>query len=805
MATLVFHLDDEREIVVPLVASVSLGSAEGNDVLVEDGSIAARHAEVALSPTGSFVVRDLGSTTGTFVNGRRVTVLPLCEGDEVSFGRLRGRFVLDEQDRTVARQREQRERERRKEVEKLEKDYEEALARHKLVLGLLQGLGEEERKRMGNLDDLQRAVNRAETVHAAAETAAEKARHVAAENEARHAALQADIEKLQAEHTELAAKNKALVAAEQQKLDALTRRLGEEQSLAQSKLDAIAAKHNAAKDALSEAEAKCAETAAMLTQHRDSLTKLQAEINAAETKRWETQRSITAGEAALALIVTQQQTAQQAAEKETAALKQAQERERQSLQDQTKVLQQTQEKERETLQKIEDERKKAEAALARLTAQQTKLTTTVAALDQSVKDMTQRQTEGLLSLRERERSFREVLKGIENCQADQKRIQAEIRQHETQRDEVQASIVALIAEADERSSAIGALDETVKGRKEQIEALDHRIQQLQADRDLIQARVKSLTGTEEQLLHAKQELATARQEHATLVALVASRDQYQRELDETKARLAEHREFRAEAEADLTKAETALEEFQRLSAAEQQRLRGETQTHQEETDARRAELAAVTSQLQASNTRHQELLRLNRELDGVDDKLRKANADLKLAQHQQAETNRRTVILVRESEEARTKLQGLQEQVKTLVTTLERHRSTETAITKVIAKLKDEQAAEDKHLADLRRQTGDAEKKAAADRAALAAEFEKRRRDILNQEDQYHAIVSLRAELDALYTKIESSSEDPATALATWKEAQRKKEELANLMPKEGGIRARPQVRTVLVPRSKEG
>ena len=44
MATLVFHLDDEREIIVPLNETVTVGSSEGNDVLVEDSSIAPSHA-----------------------------------------------------------------------------------------------------------------------------------------------------------------------------------------------------------------------------------------------------------------------------------------------------------------------------------------------------------------------------------------------------------------------------------------------------------------------------------------------------------------------------------------------------------------------------------------------------------------------------------------------------------------------------------------------------------------------------------------------------------------------------------------
>ena len=156
MATLVFHIDDEQEIVVPLVETVTVGSSEGNDVLVEDSSISSRHAEVSVSATGNFVVRDLGSDAGTFVNGRRIKAYPLCEGDEVAFGSLRGRFILDEKDRAAAIARENEERDLRRRLEQAHSEHEEANAKHRMVLSLLQGLGQEEKKRMDNLDKLQR-------------------------------------------------------------------------------------------------------------------------------------------------------------------------------------------------------------------------------------------------------------------------------------------------------------------------------------------------------------------------------------------------------------------------------------------------------------------------------------------------------------------------------------------------------------------------------------------------------------------------------------------------------------------------
>ena len=96
MATLIFFIDDGREIAVPVEGRVMVGSAEGNDVQVEDADISASHAEIAKTSGGGYQLRDLGSATGTTVNGERVISRDLKHGDNVSFGRLRGRFFIQE-------------------------------------------------------------------------------------------------------------------------------------------------------------------------------------------------------------------------------------------------------------------------------------------------------------------------------------------------------------------------------------------------------------------------------------------------------------------------------------------------------------------------------------------------------------------------------------------------------------------------------------------------------------------------------------------------------------------------------------
>jgi len=61
------------------------------DLLLEDASISRQHAEFVLQ-NGSYAIRDLGSTNGTLVNGKRVTDHPLSSGDTIKLGRFIFKF-----------------------------------------------------------------------------------------------------------------------------------------------------------------------------------------------------------------------------------------------------------------------------------------------------------------------------------------------------------------------------------------------------------------------------------------------------------------------------------------------------------------------------------------------------------------------------------------------------------------------------------------------------------------------------------------------------------------------------------------
>ena len=60
---------------------------EGADITVEDEKVSRRHAEIGLYGPGAYVLRDLASTNGTLLNGRRVSEkAKLRHGDLIRLG-----------------------------------------------------------------------------------------------------------------------------------------------------------------------------------------------------------------------------------------------------------------------------------------------------------------------------------------------------------------------------------------------------------------------------------------------------------------------------------------------------------------------------------------------------------------------------------------------------------------------------------------------------------------------------------------------------------------------------------------------
>jgi pSer/pThr/pTyr-binding forkhead associated (FHA) protein len=69
---------------------VTVGRVDDNIIVIADISVSSHHAELTLKD-GDYVLRDIGSTNGTRVNGRDAAEgqdIPLQDGDSVLFGKV---------------------------------------------------------------------------------------------------------------------------------------------------------------------------------------------------------------------------------------------------------------------------------------------------------------------------------------------------------------------------------------------------------------------------------------------------------------------------------------------------------------------------------------------------------------------------------------------------------------------------------------------------------------------------------------------------------------------------------------------
>ena len=65
---------------------VSIGRAPGNDIVIDNLAVSGHHAKL-LVEEGRFLVEDLSSLNGTFLNSQRIRKSPLKSGDEILIGK----------------------------------------------------------------------------------------------------------------------------------------------------------------------------------------------------------------------------------------------------------------------------------------------------------------------------------------------------------------------------------------------------------------------------------------------------------------------------------------------------------------------------------------------------------------------------------------------------------------------------------------------------------------------------------------------------------------------------------------------
>jgi hypothetical protein len=85
--------DGDQARLIPLAGAIThIGRGVGADLRLEDSHVSRRHAIVGQRGDGARVLDDR-SRNGTFVNGRRVTIAYLNDGDVLRLGRVTFRFV----------------------------------------------------------------------------------------------------------------------------------------------------------------------------------------------------------------------------------------------------------------------------------------------------------------------------------------------------------------------------------------------------------------------------------------------------------------------------------------------------------------------------------------------------------------------------------------------------------------------------------------------------------------------------------------------------------------------------------------
>lgn len=99
MAALTFTLPSGERQTFALYADrrMRIGRERNNDIVLRDARISRTHAEVSFE-RGFYVIRDLGSSNGTWVNGREIRTAPLTEGSELRLGSCIGTFTEEVQE-----------------------------------------------------------------------------------------------------------------------------------------------------------------------------------------------------------------------------------------------------------------------------------------------------------------------------------------------------------------------------------------------------------------------------------------------------------------------------------------------------------------------------------------------------------------------------------------------------------------------------------------------------------------------------------------------------------------------------------
>ena len=97
-ARLIVKKGPQAGIVFPLIGDrIILGREEACDIVVRDAEVSRRHIQITWEDD-IFMIQDLGSTNGSFLNGTQLsTPTPLSNGNSIGLGQTSLRFEIDSQ------------------------------------------------------------------------------------------------------------------------------------------------------------------------------------------------------------------------------------------------------------------------------------------------------------------------------------------------------------------------------------------------------------------------------------------------------------------------------------------------------------------------------------------------------------------------------------------------------------------------------------------------------------------------------------------------------------------------------------
>jgi pSer/pThr/pTyr-binding forkhead associated (FHA) protein len=99
MPKLIVSLPDSGDTSYDLTEEVvTVGRVPDSVLQIEDISVSSRHAQLTVGEGGDYVLRDIGSTNGTALNGRDIAPdedHKLQDGDKVRFGKIETSYVSE--------------------------------------------------------------------------------------------------------------------------------------------------------------------------------------------------------------------------------------------------------------------------------------------------------------------------------------------------------------------------------------------------------------------------------------------------------------------------------------------------------------------------------------------------------------------------------------------------------------------------------------------------------------------------------------------------------------------------------------